>query len=261
MSTTAGDIASSAVVNCAGAWSRKVASLAGVACPLLAYKHAYVVTEPIPGLKGLPSIRDYDAAVYMKVAGESFHIGGYELNPVRLQTADGFDIDDDASYTLFDLDYDVFGVHLEAHIHRVPSIESAGIASTVNGPESFTPDHRPLMGEAPDLRGFLRRPQLGGHPLLGRLWPRARLVGGDGAHFSGRLRLRRPPLPSGAASGSASWLEERSHETYANQSIIPLAYDQPLAGRNARTSPFHDDLVAAGCVHVESHGFERARLV
>ena len=90
----------------------------------------------------------------MKVAGESFHIGGYELNPVRLQTADGFDIDDDASYTLFDLDYDVFGVHLEAHIHRVPSIESAGIASTVNGPESFTPDHRPLMGEAPDLRGF-----------------------------------------------------------------------------------------------------------
>ena len=154
VSTTAGDIATSAVVNCAGAWSRKVASLAGVACPLLAYKHAYVVTEPIPGLKGLPSIRDYDAAVYMKVAGESFHIGGYELDPVRLQTADGFDIDDDASYTLFDLDYDVFGVHLEAHIHRVPAIESAGIASTVNGPESFTPDHRPLMGEAPDLRGF-----------------------------------------------------------------------------------------------------------
>ena len=58
----------------------------------------------------------------MKVAGESFHIGGYELNPVRLQTADGFDIDDDASYTLFDLDYDVFGVHLEAHIHRVPPL-------------------------------------------------------------------------------------------------------------------------------------------
>ena len=51
--------------------------------PLLAYKHAYVVTEPIKGLLGLPSVRDYDSAVYMKVAGDSLHIGGYEQNPVR----------------------------------------------------------------------------------------------------------------------------------------------------------------------------------
>ena len=46
--------------------ARKISALAGLGCPLLAYKHAYVVTSPIPGLRGLPSIRDYDAAVYMK---------------------------------------------------------------------------------------------------------------------------------------------------------------------------------------------------
>lgn len=31
---------------------------------------------------------------------------------------------------------------------------SAGIKSEVCGPESFTPDHKPLLGEAPNLRGF-----------------------------------------------------------------------------------------------------------
>ena len=69
VSTTAGDIRTNKVVNCAGAWARKIASMAGVHCPLLAYKHAYVVTEEIPGLKGLPSIRDYNRSVYMKVSG------------------------------------------------------------------------------------------------------------------------------------------------------------------------------------------------
>lgn len=29
-----------------------------------------------------------------------------------------------------------------------------GIRSTVCGPESFTPDHKPLMGESPEVRGF-----------------------------------------------------------------------------------------------------------
>lgn len=49
--------------------------MAGVDLPLLAYKHAYVVTEPIAGLEGLPSIRDYNRAVYMKTSGNSLHIG------------------------------------------------------------------------------------------------------------------------------------------------------------------------------------------
>lgn len=30
---------------------------------------------------------------------------------------------------------------------RVPAIGEAGVQSTVCGPESFTPDHKPLLGE------------------------------------------------------------------------------------------------------------------
>jgi hypothetical protein len=53
------------------------------------------------------------------------------------------------------------------------------------------------------------------------------------------------------------WLNERSHETYANQSVIAWPHDQPLGGRNIRQSPIHAELEAAGCVFIESHGYER----
>jgi sarcosine dehydrogenase len=258
VSTTAGDIRTSKVINCGGVWGRKIASLAGVSCPLLAYKHAYVVTGPIEGLSGLPSIRDYDRAVYMKVAGDAFHIGGYERNPVRLQTSEGWEVEDDFAFGLFDLDYDVFGCHLEAHVHRVPAIEHAGIASTVNGPESFTPDHRPLMGESAELRGFYFGCGLNSAGIL--------YSGGFGRELASWVATGRAKSDvfgfdinrfHPECVRSQKWLEERSHETYANQSIIPWAHDQPLAGRDVRTSPFHEELVQAGCVHVESHGFER----
>lgn len=36
--------------------------------------------------------------------------------------------------------------HIEGAVNRVPVLENTGIKSTVCGPESFTPDHKPVMG-------------------------------------------------------------------------------------------------------------------
>lgn len=36
-------------------------------------------------------------------------------------------------------------------IHRFPQIEEAKIRNMVNGPESFTPDGKILLGEAPEV--------------------------------------------------------------------------------------------------------------
>src|SRR5207245_6919758 len=55
--------------------------------------------------------------------------------------------------------------HLPAHLGhieplfaaamgRVPALESTGVQVFFNGPESFTPDDRYLLGEAPELRGL-----------------------------------------------------------------------------------------------------------
>jgi glycine/D-amino acid oxidase-like deaminating enzyme len=54
---------------------------------------------------------------------------------------------DDFAFGLYDLDWDVFSQHIEGAVRRVPAIGEAGVQSTVCGPESFTPDHKPLLGE------------------------------------------------------------------------------------------------------------------
>lgn len=40
----------------------------------------------------------------------------------------------------------MFGVHIEGAVNRCPILGETGIKSTVSGPESFTPDHKPLLG-------------------------------------------------------------------------------------------------------------------
>ena len=81
-------------------------------------------------------------------------VGGYENNPVFIDSEGTRRIPKDFAFGLFELDYDVFGVHIEGAVNRVPCLEQSGIKSTVCGPESFTPDHKPIMGEDPMVRGF-----------------------------------------------------------------------------------------------------------
>lgn len=73
------------IVNSCGAWSREVARMVGLELPLVPMKHAYVVSESMPGVKGLPNIRDHDASVYFRIQGESICMGGYEKNPELLK--------------------------------------------------------------------------------------------------------------------------------------------------------------------------------
>ena len=65
-----------------------------------------------------------------------------------------FQVSNKFAFSLFDLDWDIFSAHIEGACNRVPVIAETGVKSTVCGPESFTADHKPLMGEAPELRGF-----------------------------------------------------------------------------------------------------------
>ena len=83
-------------------------------------------------------------------------VGGYENNPVFIDSEGTRRIPKDFAFGLFELDYDVFGVHIEGAVNRVPCLEQSGIKSTVCGPESFTPDHKPIMGEDPMVRGLTK---------------------------------------------------------------------------------------------------------
>lgn len=79
--TSRGTITTDNVINASGAWANNIAAMADLKIPLLACKHAYVVTEKIPGIENMPNLRDYDTSTYLKLQGDALSIGGYEQNP------------------------------------------------------------------------------------------------------------------------------------------------------------------------------------
>ncbi|XP_052037900.1 sarcosine dehydrogenase, mitochondrial [Apodemus sylvaticus] len=251
--TEHGSIQTPCVVNCAGVWASTVGRMAGVKVPLVAMHHAYIVTERIEGIQNMPNVRDHDASVYLRLQGDALSVGGYEANPIFWD-----EVSDKFAFGLFDLDWDVFTQHIEGAINRVPVLEKTGIKSTVCGPESFTPDHKPLMGEAPELRGFF----LGcGFNSAGMM-----LGGGCGQELAHWIVHGRPEKDMysydirrfhHSLTDHARWIRERSHESYAKNYSVVFPHDEPLAGRNMRTDPLHEELLGQGCVFQERHGWER----
>jgi 4-methylaminobutanoate oxidase (formaldehyde-forming) len=51
-------------------------------------------------------------------------------------------------------DLDRIAPYLEKAMDRIPVSASAGVRKLFCGPESFTPDLQPIVGEAPELRNY-----------------------------------------------------------------------------------------------------------
>lgn len=251
--TPFGKIKTNCVINCTGVWAPYIGKMAGVKVPLIAMKHAYIVTDRIEGIQNMPNARDHDLSVYLRLQGDALSIGGYEANPIFIDK-----VENDFAFGLYELDWDVFGIHIESAIHRVPVLEKIGIKSTVCGPESFTPDHKPLLGEDPVVRGFFHGC---GFNSLGM-----NAGGGCGRELARWVINGRPELDmygydirrfNAKLTHNASWIKERSHESYAKNYSIVYPHDEPLASRNMKKDPFHEELLAAGCVFQERLGWER----
>jgi len=251
--TNQGTIKTKNVINCTGAWANYISELVGISTPLVAMKHAYVVTEKIPGIENMPNVRDHDASVYLKLQGDALQVGGYEVNPIFIEK-----IEKEFAFGLYELDYDVFGVHIEGAVNRVPCLESSGIKSTVCGPESFTPDHKPIMGEDPRVRGFFHGVGFNSSGMM--------LGGGCGDQLAKWVVNGRPDLDMYGydirrfcpeVSKNKNWVDERSHEAYAKNYAMVFPHDEPLASRNMKKDPFHEILETAGCVYQERFGWER----
>ncbi|XP_060812640.1 sarcosine dehydrogenase, mitochondrial [Bombus pascuorum] len=251
--TPYGVIKTDVVLNAAGAWSKSVANMINMNIPLTPIKHAYIVTEPIKGLQNLPNIKDPDTSVYYRIQGSSIAIGGYEQNPIVLSSAP-----EHFSFCLYELDWNVFNAHLESMIQLIPKLSTVGIRTTICGPESFTPDHRPIMGEDPNCSGFFYSC---GYNSAGMM-----LGGGCGEQIAHWIINGRPDkymfnydirrfLPE--QRNNKVWIHERCHEAYAKNYSIIFPHDEPLSGRNLKVDPFHSLLVEEGAIMEECQGWER----
>ncbi len=254
ITTSNGDIINcNMIVNACGAWSNSIANMADVELPLLSMKHAYVVTESLPGMNpSLPNVRDHDLSIYLKTQGDAMAIGGYETNP------EFHHVDSSFSFGLYDLDWDTFGQNLSGHVQRCPSINTVGIKSTVCGPESFTPDHKPLVGPVKGIDGYYN---CNGFNSMGMM-----LGGGIGKELALWMKTGSPSLDLFSFDSmrfhpdcvqNKKWVKDRTHESYAKTYSIIFPHDEPLAGRNIRKSALHEELIKNGCVHQSRHGYER----
>ena len=254
--TADGRISCEYVVNCCGMWARQLGATVGVNIPLQAAEHVYFVTEAIDGLPDpLPVTRDLDAGIYMKEDAGKLVVGGFEKK-ARPWCVDGIPMD--ASYTVLPEDWDRYGVFLEDGIRRLPVLETAGIRTFMNGPESFTPDTRQIMGEAPGLKGFF---VAAGFNSIGVV-----SSAGAGKVIAEWIDGGEPPMDVwevdvqrfAPEQGTRDFLSERTVETLGDLLNMHWPYKQPRTARNIRKTPLHDRFAQAGaCFGAPAMAWER----
>ena len=150
--TDHGTIECEYVVNAAGMWARQLGAMSGVSIPLQAAEHYYLITEEMEGLDpSWPVIEDPSNYGYYREEVGGLMVGLFE--PVCAPWNIG-GIPNDSSFTTIQPDWDRMGPYVEAAMSRVPTSLETGIRTFFCGPESFTPDLRPIIGEAPEVRNY-----------------------------------------------------------------------------------------------------------
>ena len=255
VATERGEIAADCVVLCAGMWTRELAAAIGVNVPLHACEHYYALFDSVAGLSPeLPVVRDYDACSYFKYDAGKLLIGAFEPH-ARPWGVDG--IPENFCFDEISGSFDHFEPILEQAMFRVPALETAGLAKFFCGPESFTPDVRYHIGQAPELDNCFVAAGLNSIGLQS--------AGGIGKVLSEWIRLGHPPSDlwevdlrrSQPFQRNRKYLRERVSESLGLLYATHYPYRQYETARGARRSPLYDRLVAIGACHGELAGWER----
>ncbi len=150
--TDQGDIECEYVVNCAGMWARQLGERNGVVIPLQAAEHYYLITEPFDGVDpAWPVFEDPSRHGYYREEGGGLMVGLFEpvCAPWNVDA-----IPADFSFGEISPDWDRMGPYVERAMQRVPITLETGIRTFFCGPESFTPDLAPIVGEAPGIDNY-----------------------------------------------------------------------------------------------------------
>ena len=253
--TDKGTIRAEYVVNCAGMWGREVGRMAGVNVPLQACEHFYVVTEANPNIpKNLPVLRVPDECAYYKEDAGKLLVGFFEPT-AKPWGVDG--IPEDAEFLTLPDDWDHIAPQLEKAMSRVPLFGETGIHTFFNGPESFTPDDRYLLGEAPELKNFyvaagfnsIGIQSAGGAGMALAQW----MEDGEAPFDLGDVDIRRM-FPFQA---NKTYLVNRVTETLGLLYADHFPYRHYESARGVRHLPLHERHAERGACFGEAAGWER----
>jgi glycine cleavage system T protein len=256
VATRQGELRARTVVNCAGMWAREVGGWADVSVPLHAAEHFYIVTQPLSGLDAnLPVLRDADACSYFKEETGKLLVGWFEPRAKPWGT-DG--IPAGFCFDQLPADLDHIEAVFAAAARRVPLLESAGVQVFFNGPESFTPDDRYLLGESPETAGLF---VAAGFNSIG-----IQSAGGAGKVLADWIVDGHAPLDlwdvdirrCAPFQRNRRYLRDRAVESLGLLYAMHWPFRQYESARNVRKSCLHERLAAAGACFGELAGYERA---
>ena len=254
--TDSGTIECEYVVNAAGMWARQLGARSGVSIPLQAAEHYYLITEQMEGIDASwPVIEDPANFGYYREEVGGLMIGLFETvcAPWKVEG-----IPHDTSFTTLQPDWDRMGPYVEAAMSRVPLSLETGIRTFFCGPESFTPDLRPIIGPAPEVRNYFVAAGLNSIGILtgggvGRLVAHWIVDGDPGVDVTGMHPARLHPYQANP--------EYRRTRTVESLGMVYQTHfpDRSLVtARNAKISPLHHRLVAQGAHFRDVSGWEGA---
>jgi heterotetrameric sarcosine oxidase gamma subunit len=254
VTTAQGNIEAEYVVNCAGMWARQFGELAGVNIPLQAAEHYYLITDDIPDLPpDMPVFEDPSRHAYYRTEVGGLMIGLFEpvCAPWKVEGVPG-----DFSFGEIEPDWDRMGPYLEKAMRRVPISLETGIRKLFCGPESFTADLSPVVGEAPELRNYFVAAGLNSIGILtgggiGRLLAHWIVNGRPDMDVTGINIDRLHPYQNNP--------EYRRTRTVESLGMVFQAHYPTRAketARGAKKSPVHDRLAARGAYFRGVSGWE-----
>jgi sarcosine oxidase, subunit beta len=151
--TSAGDVATRLVFNCAGAWSSSIGRMAGLEIPVLPYRRHIAVTGTFPQVpRTNPMTVDFQTSLYFHPEGDGVLIGMSDRS-------------EGPGYAT-EVNWDFLEKMFEQAARRAPALASAGIKTAWAGLYESTPDHQAILGPVPELEGFWCAAGFSGHGFM-----------------------------------------------------------------------------------------------
>jgi len=262
--TTRGDIETERVVIACGAWSPRLARMAGASIPLTPMVHQMIDIGPAPrfadakGMIEYPIVRDMDTNMYERQEGTGLEIGSYAHRPITLD-ADEIPSIEEAALTPTELPFtqDDFDPQMEIALELMPEIvgdESVGVKYAINGVLSVTLDGLPLLGETPEVQGLWSAAAvwIKEGPGAGKTVAELMLHGESEIDVYESNVARAYPHQKTSAHVKA-----RASEGFNKMYGIVHPAEQWESDRGVRLSPFYEREHALGAVFYETVGWER----
>ena len=256
VSTARGEITCEVIVNACGIWAPRIGLMAGVPIPLYASEHMYVTTGAMEGARSnLPVIRDTDGCFYVKEDAGKLLVGAFEPvgKPISLD-----DLPERFEFGELQEDWDHFQLPMSNAIELIPALANAEIRHFLNGPESFTPDNKFLLGEAPELRNFYVAAGFNSQGILSAAGAGKALaewiVAGHATMDLSEVDISRMQ----SFQGNTSYLRDRVRESLGLLYAMHWPHRQVESARPVRRSPLHRELVELNACFGETAGWERA---